>query len=338
VNTFPSNAGATLLIAAAAAAVSALCVRVGIIGVFFLFPFALAGFFRGGKVLAPAAFLAVLGNGFSLFLTWQNLRRDGPADPVFFRWSALYYTVMVLGFCWVNAGGAPWVGRAGDEGSPPETRFFIPPVYRLVIGAFAVSAALIPLFLGFMGNAAFSRMFEEALGAFTAMNETLDAGEVFSSLVYLGIRGGILASIIFFFALSRQAALLVVRIARRERFGGSLVSFHTGRYLIWVLSFALGAVLLGRTAGIEALEIGAWNILVFCATLYLAQGGGIALYYLARLPPLFRVLVNVGVLLVLFRSGVNMVIPGILIVAGIMENWVPFRVSGSQGPPPTPKA
>jgi hypothetical protein len=341
VNSFPSNAAVTLLTAAVTAAASVICVRVGVIGIFFLLPFALAGFFRGGKPLAPAAFLAVLGNALFLFFAWQDLQREGRGDTVFFRWSALYYAVMVLGFCWVNAGNGPRTSPAEDKGSPSGTRFFVPPVYRLVIGAFAVSAALIPLLLGFMGDAAFSRMLAEALGAFTAMNETVNAEEVFASLMYLGIRGGILASIILFFTLSRQAALLVVWLVRRERPGGGLISFHAGSVLVWILSLALGAVLLGRMAGIELLEVGAWNILVLCAILYLAQGGGIALYYLARLPPLFRVAVNAGVLLVLLRPGVNMVIPGALILAGIIENWVPFRALGSNrtnGSPPTPEA
>ncbi|GHU14682.1 hypothetical protein FACS1894161_5380 [Spirochaetia bacterium] len=337
-NSFPSNARATLLVAVVAAAVSTICTRVGVIGIFFLLPFALAGFFRGGKALALAAFLAILGNCLFQFLAWLDLQRESLTDPAPFRWSAMYYAVMVLGFCWINAGNGLWTSPAGNEASPPQARFSIPPVYRLVIGAFAVSAALIPMLLGFMADAAFNHMLAQTLGAFTEMNETLNAEDVFASIMYLGIRGGILASVILFFALSRQAALLVVWITRRERPGGGLVTFHAGQPLIWVLSLALGAVLLGRTAGITTLEIGAWNILVFCATLYLAQGAGIALYYLARLPPLFRVLVNVGVLLVLFRPGINMSIPGSLILAGIMENWVPFRASGSQGSPPTPEA
>jgi hypothetical protein len=343
VNGFPANAGKTLLAAFTAAAASVLCTRAGFMGVFFLIPFALAGFFAGKAALTLAVLPALVGNGLSLFAAWRAVPLDSPADPVFFRWSALYYTVMVAGFCWVNAGPS---GNGGDE--TPSRMFRIPGLYRLVIGALAVSAVLISLLLRFMDDPGFNRALTDTLNAFTPASGRADtsavaavnAAEIFGSLMYIGIRGGILASIILFFAMSRQAALLAARLVRHERRGGNLAGFYAGRNLIWLLSLALGAVLLGRIAGIELLEIGAWNVLVLCAALYLAQGGGIAQYFLARLPPLFRALAGLAVILILLMPGAGiMMIPGFLILAGILENWVPFRSFGSgehNGPPPTP--
>jgi hypothetical protein len=98
-------------------------------------------------------------------------------------------------------------------------------------------------------------------------------------------------------------------------------------------------ILLGKAANFELLEIGAWNILVLCAILYLAQGGGIALYFLIRLPPFFRIIVNLAILLLLLKPGINAMLLAILVFAGILENWVPLRAQEhTKGSPPTPEA
>ncbi|MDR1506897.1 MAG: hypothetical protein LBI67_07310 [Treponema sp.] len=308
-------------IAAGAAVLSVSLIRMGAVGVLFLLPLALAGFFGGERPLWFAAFLAVLGNGFLLFSVW----RGGQADPVILVWNGLYYTVMVVVFCWINAGK----GKRALFVS-------IPPVYRLAVGALAASAVIIPGFLAVMENREFVRFLVSNLEAVYG-NTGLDIGEFILSLEYLGIRGGVLVSVLFFFAVSRQLAVFIMWVFRHEKPDAGLVSFKNGRFLIWVLSFSLGAVLVGKTAGLEALEAGAWNILILCAILYLAQGGGIALYFLIRLPPFYRLAANLILLILLFRPGINAFLLGILILAGIIENWVPIRAAGS-GPPPTPGA
>jgi hypothetical protein len=314
----------SLSVAAAAALLSVSLVRMGIFGMLFLLPFALAGFFGGEKPLWLAAFLAVTGNSVLLFTVWRN----AGADSVILVWNILYYAVMVLAFCWINA----------DQGK--RVPFFpIPPPYRLALGSLAAAAAIIPCFLAVMENREFVRFVAVRLEAvYKASGGELDAEEFILSLVYLGIRGGILVSALFFFAVSRQFAVFIAWLVRREKPAPGLIGFKNGQFLIWVLSVSLGAVLLGSVTGLTALEAGAWNILALCAILYLAQGGGIALYFLVRLPPLYRLLANLALLVLLFRPGINAVLLGILILAGIIENWVPLRTFGSQGSPPTPGA
>jgi hypothetical protein len=314
----------SLSIAVAGAFLSVSLVRLGVFGILFLLPLALAGFFGGEKPLWLAAFLAVTGNGVLLFTAW----RDTGADSIILIWNILYYAVMVLAFCWINA----------DQGK--RVPFFpIPPLYRLALGSLAASAAIVPCFLVVMENREFVRFVAARLETvYKVSGGELDAGEFVFSLVYLGIRGGILVSVLFFFAISRQVAVFVVWLVRHGKPEPSLISFKNGQFLIWVLSASLGAILLGSVTGLTALEAGAWNILVLCAILYLAQGGGIALYFLVRLPPLYRLLVNLALLILLFRPGINAVLLGILILAGIIENWVPLRTFGSQGSPPTPGA
>jgi hypothetical protein len=310
-------------IAIAAALLSVSLIRLGAFGVLFLLPLALAGFFGGEKPLWLAAFLAVMANGTLLFTAW----RDTGVDSIILVWNILYYSVMVLAFCWINS----------EQGN--HVPFFpIPLVYRLALGSLAVSAVIIPCFLAVMENREFVRFVGMQLDAVYKASGELNAEEFIHSLVYLGIRGGILVSVLFFFAISRQFAVFITWLVRRGKPAVGLISFKNGQFLIWVLSASLGAILVGKTTGVTVVEAGAWNILALCAILYLAQGGGIALYFLVRLPPFYRLLVNLALLILLFRPGVNMVVLGILILAGIIENWVPLRAFGSQGSPPTPGA
>jgi hypothetical protein len=271
-----------------------------------------------------AAFLAVTANGALLFTAW----RDAGGVSIILLWNILYYSVMVLVFCWINAEQGKYVPF-----------FPIPPVYRLALGSLAAAAAIIPCFLAVMENGEFVRFVSTRLDAvFKASGGEFDAEAFILSVVYLGIRGGILVSTLFFFAVSRQFAVFITWLVRRGKPAAGLIGFKNGQFLIWVLSASLGAVLVGKITGVTVIEAGAWNILALCAILYLAQGGGIAFYFLVRLPPFYRLLVNVALLILLFRPGINMVVLGILILAGIIENWVPLRAFGSQGSPPTPGA
>ncbi|MDR0403043.1 MAG: hypothetical protein LBH35_05570 [Treponema sp.] len=315
---------ASLSVAVAAALLSVFLPRLGAFGVLFLLPLALAGFFGGERPMWFAAFLAVTGNAALFFTAW----RSAGADSIILIWNILYYTVMVLAFCWINS---------GREKQVPF--FSIPPMYRLAIGSLAASAAIVPCFLAVMENREFVRFVGARLDAlYRASGGEPDTEGFILSLVYFGIRGGILVSALFFFAISRWLAVFIARLAGRAAPDAGLVGFKNGRFLIWVLSASLGAVLLGKITDSTLIDAGAWNILSLCAILYLAQGGGIALYFLVRLPPLYRLLVNLALLVLLFRPGINAVLLGILILAGIIENWVPLRTFGSQGSPPTPGA
>jgi hypothetical protein len=310
-------------VAAVSAAASIFCVRSGALTLAFLVPLALAGFVSGIGAGFLASVLAVLAEGGILYLYWQ-----AGAGLTFLLWNGLYFSVMVLIFCWSNAGP----GRM-------EKIFDIPRLYRSALGALAVTALIVPAFVSLTDDADFVRFAAEQFGAISGMGALdLNAEEIVRSISYVGMRGGILCSIFLFFAISRQIALFIASLIKRERLKGSLITFHTGPYLIWALSFSLGGVLLGKYMNLAPLEIPAWNILAVCAILYLAQGGGIALYYLVRLPPLLRLAVNIAILFLLFRPGFSPFILGALVFAGILENWVPLRAPANKGPPPTPEA
>jgi hypothetical protein len=119
---------------------------------------------------------------------------------------------------------------------------------------------------------------------------------------------------------------------------GSLAAFHVRPEWVWALSLSLLARVAGLSVRSEPLEIAGWNILVLCVILYLAQGGGIAVFFLARLPAGMRFALNLGVVALLLSPGINVVFMGALILLGIAETWAPFRASKPNGPPPTPGA
>jgi hypothetical protein len=158
------------------------------------------------------------------------------------------------------------------------------------------------------------------------------------TLIFSALRGGVLASCMAFFFINRQLAVVLMWIFRRIRKGGTMADFHVPHGFIWALSFSLLAILIGKKWNISPLEIVAWNGVVVCGILYLAQGGGIAAYFITRaaLSPFMRLGLNFLLLLLIFSPGINAVLLGGLILLGIAENWAPFREPKIKGPSSTP--
>jgi hypothetical protein len=302
-----------------AAVASVLCVRTGFLSFFFLLPLGLIAFWSEAKIAWGAGILAA---AISIIVSlWFYMY--GNEDPVFVRWNALYFCVAVLVFTWINAPlGSFWAG--------------LDSIYRLAAGAACCILFLAPLFLYVTDNPqlyAFIVSQLEALGSFPASETsgTPTADSVLFTIVYAGLRGGLLISCMAFLWMNRQLSALLFRLVRRIRGSaepvsvGNFISFKVKPLFIWLLSFALGIILLGKNVEAEIVEIAGWNVLVLCAILFLVQGGAVMLYFFARLPPLLRILVNLGVIFFLFRPGINTVILVLLVLLGIAENWVSFR-------------
>jgi hypothetical protein len=166
----------------------------------------------------------------------------------------------------------------------------------------------------------------------------MNADTILAALEAAALRGGMAASWILLFCISRQLSLVVTWFARHKRPGNSLTGFHVEPVCIWALSFSLLAVLAGLRLKAAPLEIAGWNILVICGILYLAQGGGIVLFFLsrARMAPGMRFMLNLVMVIVIVSPGINAVLLGVLVLLGIAENWVPFRAPKTNGSPPTP--
>ncbi|MFP3089784.1 YybS family protein [Treponema sp. TIM-1] len=320
------------------ALVSVGCMYSGFLSFFSLVPLGVVAFGYDLRTAWLAVVCAVLGNGIlfggiTLFLGY---------DPGEWGTDIFYFSAMALLFGWITA--------------PPSSgpRFLrIRTVYRMVVGSLGGALVFLPLFIALRNNAGFHAFIKAQLELFSSLYvssggadvvrrsllEQLTPDIVLEALEFILIRGGGVASCVLFFFISRQGALMLTWIIRRRRGGGNLSAFHVAPGIIWVLSGSLLSVVLGTWIKAAPLEIIAWNTLVLCVILYLAQGGGIVLFFLNRfaIPPALRVICNIVFLFTIVNPGVGPFILGILIFLGIAENWAPFRVQKSKGPSSTPR-
>jgi hypothetical protein len=342
----PSIPARGIISAIACAGISVLLMRAGFFMFFFLVPLGLCAVVYGAAAAWRGFVFAVLGNAvvsLGFFMRYGMGMVSAGMD-------ILYFTVLALGFTWIMAG------------SPP--RLDIPPV-RTVFRFIAASAAAALVFLRITfyslgGDGVFSAIIrsqiEQISSAYIAssgadaaqqayMERMLTADRIIEMVLMIAQRGGALVSAFFLFFFSRQMTFILARLFRRQgrRQGGSvgndLTGFHAPRKTLGVLSLCLPVILLCRMISLELVEIAAWNILVICATMFFAQGGGIVLCALARRPMsvIMRLLCGLLVVCVIFSPGINVLAVGILILLGIAENWLPLRTK-KQGDPQSPES
>ncbi|MDR2110484.1 MAG: YybS family protein [Spirochaetaceae bacterium] len=322
--------------AAVGAAVCLGIIRSGFLVFLFLVPLGVLAYCYNAKTAwfaaaAAAAAEALYSLGLALFFH---------RDPGEMAVSAFYFAVMILLFTWITA--------------PPSHGFFPHPrpAYRLIIGSAAGALSLFPVIFaaGDQGTAQFIRAQADLLASLYAASSGADVVErslsehymtperIMEQIRFVALRGGAVVSCLLLLFMSRQAASVITWFARRVRTGGNIIRFHVDPRFIWALSFSLLAVLIGLVTKVTVLEIGAWNILILCAILYLVQGGGILMYFLSRIavPPAFRFALNLLVCIVIVSPRINSFALGALVLLGIAENWVPFRAPESNGPSSTP--
>ena len=320
------------------AALCAALIRTGFLSLFFLVPlgFCAAAF---GPAAAWLCFIfATLGNavlsiGFS-FRFGAGLTSAGFAG---IGSDVLFFTVLALGFTWIMAG-------------PPSSVPFIPrtrTAFRFIFASIAGSLVLLGVIYSISKDENFlalARSQIEAMssGLFTtvdsaqqeAMEQLLTPDKIIEALFSLSFRGAALVSMFFMFFISRQAAFIIARLIMRtqENANGELIRFHTPKKTIWVFSFCLLIIVTCSVFSLNYIGIAAWNVLIICVILFLAQGGGIVLHYLSRRPVsifmrLFGILLFV---LLIFSPGINVAAIVTLVLLGIAENWLPLRVSKEQ--------
>ncbi|MDR1586506.1 MAG: hypothetical protein LBS57_03515 [Treponema sp.] len=347
-NTQPAAGGRIALIPALVCAVLSVgLMRSGIVSFFFLVPlgFGALAYNRAGAwfSFASAAILNV-----AVSLVFALSYRVSPAGA----WlDILYYTVMTFGFTWICTGVFP--AKTEGFGKP---LFRIRTAYRFILASLAGSLCF--LLIGYAtrnssGLSAVIRSQAEALSSLYISSSGTDAARrsflehvltpdnIVEFMRIIALRGAALVSCFFMFFISRQISLSLVRILRRRRpaEAQSLWKFHVPPYTIWVLSISLALILLSNLAKAEIAEIAAWNILVICVILFLAQGGGIALYNFKYrpIPPLGRMIINVLIIIMIFSPGINALALGMLVLLGIAENWLPLRAPVKDGPASTPR-
>ena len=76
----------------------------------------------------------------------------------------------------------------------------------------------------------------------------------------------------------------------------------------------------------EILEILAWNVFIVSAVMFLAQGAGIIMHWFQKIPSIHRIVLSI-VLVILLFTPINVFLFGAILLLGIIECWVPFRVA-----------
>jgi tryptophan-rich sensory protein len=231
----------------------------------------------------------------------------------------VYYCLIVAGFTWVVA---PF---------GPSRR--LRTVYRLCIAAvISTIAMLATVQMGAEGGIA--SFVNQQVDGINTYYTTLKPGasppfnvdSATNIVVNLLYKGGALASVMLFFYVSRQIAGFIGRIIGREERKPCLESFHAGFSTIW---FLLGALVVSALAFYfkkDMPEILALNLGVLCCLLYLGQGWGMVLSFLARHSPrrpsgLFLP----TVIFLVCVMGFNAIFLAALALMGIVENFLPLK-------------
>jgi hypothetical protein len=319
------------------AGVSLFMFKSGIFSFFFLVPLGFLSYKYDFRIAWVASITAILGN-FILTAGTALMRGFTVSDTM---WSFLYFTIMVLIFAWITSAGT--LGRMPDS-------------MRLMSGSCLASLFITVFFFRVVASPGFLEYTEYFLNNLlsiypsgsspvrNAFFESFSAEMVLTTIKAIVLRGGSLVSCVLLFSICRQTSLFLARLFAGKRnttntrgkrpFGiNSLVDYHVPYNAIWVFSSSLILVVLARIVKLEIPEIILWNILVFCAILYFAQGLGIQQFYFARLSPLPRFILGVLFVFLLFSPFLNAILLTGLVLLGTAENWVPFRMpKGSSTP------
>ena len=311
-------------------------IRGGFLALFFILPLGFIGFGWGPKTLWAALGFAILGNCIISF--GLSLAAGISAGSMFL--DMLYFATMTAAFAWIIF---PF-----DEKSAA-----IPGYQRLAIGSLAGTLVFIALFFRTVNNEYFyqeiSRQIEiifslyGASGSADAQNAVMDPAlieRIYELMQNVIVRGGALFSSIMIFFMNRQLSIFLIRIFGGPRHKKVFVNFHASQKLIWLMSAAGVLIPIVSLFSWTAFGIILWNIITLCALMYLAQGLGIIMFFASKpnFPQFLKYVLPVAFVFLLFRPGINMVLLGGIILLGIVENWVSFRMLNIQnnGPPSTP--
>ena len=309
---------------------------------FFLLPLGFIGYGWGPKALWPAVFFAVIGNSILILFAGFALRVPG-ADLV---WDILYFAVTSAVFAWIIL---PF-----DEKS-----LLIPGAYRLAIGAMLCTIVFIGLFVRSFDNPYFFESVSSQVDLIAAFyrsgSETATQAESINTEAIVEVakemilRGGALFASVVMLFINRQLSVFLIRIFGGPRRTNVFLGFRVYTQIIWVFLISISLVLVSNTMSLEILGIIAWNTLILCIMMYLAQGFGIIKYLTSKpaFPVFMRFLLPVVFVFLLFSPGINALLLGAIVLLGLVENWVSLRsfnipkandVIVNQEPPSTPEA
>jgi hypothetical protein len=274
--------------------------------------FFLNGGFLSLFFLAPLGYAAVVYNSFRIvflmatvinivFTSVMRYASGGMWLDIF------YFVVLSLCFAWIMLGN-------NDR---------IRTLYRFIASSAAGTLFLV-IFVFSRTGPDFNIMVNAQAEIFSVVFPAVTPEVLVDLLRNIALRGGIMASAFFLFFVNRHMALTAARIINKREKEKPLSAFFVPGNTIWVFSFALLTVILTGILKMQILDIIAWNVLVVCSILFLVQGAGILMFFLARKTPGFRLAVNILIIFMIF-SPLGTVAIAALLLLGIAENWYPLR-------------
>ena len=327
------------------AGVSLFLAKSGFLFILFMTPL---GFlvYRYGKAAGWTGFLLVIIVN-AVLLTITAARNDLPITLA--KWDFLNFLILSLLFLWITAPLDAFSKKISGI-----ARF----ISASIAGAFIFT---ILLFMAMAGES--FRQYMEAWvnllasgsnssAVHSALLEGLTVETMIEGVKAILLRGGSLVICFFIFFINRQISAAFARMFSARVSGdkakisisqsrlNTLSVFKVNPRIIWVLSFSLLLVVVTRNFALEIPEIVLWNILVFCAILYFAQGLGILQFFLTKpsTSNLVKLIAGILIIVIFFSPVVNAVLFGVLTLLGIAENWIPLRKPEQNGPPSTPEA
>jgi hypothetical protein len=303
------------------ASLSVVFLKSGFLSMVFLVPL-------GYAVLAyDALFLTVSVTAAIHVIVSVMLRLIFYDDLRFLGIELIYLSFQIIGFAWIMAG----------------SRFTnIRTAYRFIISSAAAAGIFLLLIFITRKDPGFGSIINSLSTLFSSMllsSSGTDAvtysylqqmmtPEYIQKIFYMVIlRGGAIATVLILFFINRQIVNAMLWFFKRKKTGQTLSGFFTPPNTIWALSCSLALILITRMFRIEFIEVLAWNVFTVCGILFLAQGAGIVIHLLSRRQGIFRMVAAVLIIFVIISPGINAIALAALLLIGITENWVAFRIS-----------
>lgn len=292
----------TLIPALVCAGLSVFFINGGLLSLFFLAPLGYAALVYNSYWIS--FFIAV---GINIFFT--TVIRHGSSLVLM---DTLYLAVLALCFAWIMLGGSARIRT----------------LYRFIVSASVVSVFLMFFVFGGSKESAFNMMVNSQSEILSSFFPSITPEALKELMLNVALKGGIITSAFFLFFVNRHAAFAAMRIIRKKNQENSLSAFFAPENTIWVFSCSLMAVILTGILKIQILDVIAWNALIVCCLIFLVQGAGIVLFFLARRTPGFRLAVNLLVIFLIFSPLGTVAAAGLLLL-GVAENWFHFRAPSS---------
>jgi hypothetical protein len=320
----------TLVAVVICAALCVFFINTGLLSLFYLAPLGYA-VLTCGSIWLP--FLAAAGAN-ALVSIIARFIFPGSSGSLWVE--IFYFTALFLCFAWIIGGSKLTRMRTA---------------YRFILASAAGTAAFLIFVLGSSRDSVFNAMLLDMAEMFSsvvvssngadavrqsALQMILTPENILEMSKMILLRGGAIFSIFLLFFVNRYIAILAVRLIKKQRNERGLIEFFAPSQTIWALSGSIALILMARLIKMDLLDIIAWNVLVVCAILFLAQGAGIFIYFLSRRTNAFRFFINILIILVIISPGLNTVAIAALLLLGIAENWVPFRAPKQEAPTPGP--